>query len=140
MGGNAMYKNILVPVLFDEGHDFEAAVKVARTLAADGATFTVLHVLEDIPQFAVVEIGEAVLEEQRKTVTENLTVAAKKLEGAVPVLIHGHAGRGIVEYATKNGVDCIVMASHQLGFSDYFLGSTASNVVRHAKCSVHVIR
>lgn len=135
-----MYKNILVPVLFDEGHDFAAAVEAARTLADDGAAFTVLHILEDIPQFAMVEIGEAALEEQRKTVKKQLAKAAEKLAGANPVLVHGHAGRGIVDYATENDVDCIVMASHQLGFTDIFLGSTAAKVVRHAKCSVHVIR
>ncbi len=135
-----MYKNILVPVLFDEGHDFQAAVDAARALGSEGASFTVLHVLEDIPQFAMVEIGDAVLAGQRRLVKEKLATSAKLLEGAKPVLIHGHAGRGIVDYATENGVDCIVMASHQMGLSDYFLGSTASKVVRHAKCSVHVIR
>jgi universal stress protein F len=33
-----------------------------------------------------------------------------------------------------------VIASHRPGIQDYFLGSTASRVVRHANCTVHVMR
>ena len=36
--------------------------------------------------------------------------------------------------------DLIVIASHVPRVSDIFLGSTAAWVVRHADCSVHVIR
>lgn len=60
--------------------------------------------------------------------------------GVDVVVIEGHAGHTIVDYAAKNGVDCIVVASHRPGFQDYFLGSTAARVVRHAPCSVHVVR
>jgi nucleotide-binding universal stress UspA family protein len=45
-----------------------------------------------------------------------------------------------VKYASENGYDCIVIASHVPGFENIFLGSTADRVVRHAKCAVHVIR
>ncbi|WP_170501927.1 universal stress protein, partial [Ruegeria atlantica] len=38
------------------------------------------------------------------------------------------------------GIDCIVLASHKPGMKDFFLGSTAALVVRHARCSVHVLR
>ena len=44
-----MYKNILVPVIFDETHDTQAAFLVAKRLAAEGAAFTVLHVMETVP-------------------------------------------------------------------------------------------
>ena len=55
-------------------------------------------------------------------------------------IISGHAGRTIVDHAVENHVDCIVIASHRPGLEDYFLGSTAARVVRHAPCAVHVIR
>ena len=60
--------------------------------------------------------------------------------GAHAVVVHGHAGGSIVDYATKHGCDCIVIASHRPGVEDYLLGSTAARVVRHAACSVHVMR
>ena len=55
-------------------------------------------------------------------------------------VVMGHAGRTIVEFAKEHEVDLIVMNSHRPGIGDYFLGSTAARVVRHAQCSVHVIR
>ena len=110
-----MYKNILVPVLFDEEHDTQASFLVARALAGEGAKFTVVHVLETIPNYVTSEIPKEVLARTRH-------------------------GRAIVDYADENDIDCIVLASHRPGFGDIFLGSTASRVVRHAKCSVHVIR
>jgi nucleotide-binding universal stress UspA family protein len=42
--------------------------------------------------------------------------------------------------AEEKGADLIIIASHRPGLKDYFLGSTAAKVVRHAKCSVLVIR
>ena len=135
-----MYKNILVPVLFDEGHDTQASYLAARALADEGAKFTVVHVQEAIPSYVTAEIPSEVLARTRHDIEEKLAQSAKALPGAVPVLITGHAGRTIVDYASANDIDCIVMASHRPGIEDFFLGSTASRVVRHAKCSVHVIR
>ena len=56
------------------------------------------------------------------------------------VVVYGHAGTSILEYAEEHGCDCIVIASHRPGLGDYLLGSTAARVVRHAACSVHVMR
>jgi nucleotide-binding universal stress UspA family protein len=38
------------------------------------------------------------------------------------------------------GCDLIVMNSHHPELKDYVLGSNASQVVHHAKCSVFVVR
>lgn len=135
-----MYKNILIPVLFDEGHDTDASFRAARALADKDAKFTVLHVMEEIPNYARLEILSSAIEDSRKKIAEKLAEKAMAIPSATPVLISGHSGRSIVEYANGNNIDCIVVASHQLGLSDIFLGSTAAKVVRHAKCSVHVIR
>jgi len=135
-----MYSNILVPVIFDEQHDTLAAYEVARTLASEGAKFTVVHVMEAIPGYAVAEISDEVLGKAHHDVEHALVQSARALPDAETVLISGNAGRSIVDYADKNGIDCIVLASHRPGFGDIFLGSTASRVVRHANCAVHVIR
>jgi universal stress protein F len=135
-----MYSNILVPVLFDEGHDAQASYLVARALADEGAKFTVVHVREEIPSYITSIIPSEVLEKTHHEIEKSLVQSAKALPGAVPMLTSGHAGRAIVDYASENNIDCIVMASHKPGVEDLFLGSTAARVVRHAKCSVHVIR
>ena len=135
-----MYRNILIPVLFDDGHDTAASFKAAQLLADKDAAFTVLHVMEDIPNYARLEILTSAIDESREKIGVKLVDKAMAISGAKPVLINGHSGRSIVEYANANEIDCIVMASHQLGLSDIFLGSTAAKVVRHANCSVYVIR
>lgn len=135
-----MYKNILVPVFLDEENDTQAAYSVARTLADEGAKFTVMHVLEIIPGFIKPDIPNGFLEKARQESEELLVQSAKALPGAVTELVRGHAGLAILDYASKNNIDCIVIASHKPRIEDFFLGSTASRVVRHAECSVHVIR
>lgn len=135
-----MYKNILVPVLLDENHNPQASYLAAQALADEGAKFTVLHVMETIPTYALAEIPDDVLERSRNEVEQSLKQLADGLPRATPVLASGHAGRFVVDYASNNGIDCIVIASHVPGISNIFLGSTADRVVRHAKCAVHVIR
>jgi nucleotide-binding universal stress UspA family protein len=47
----------------------------------------------------------------------------------------------IVEYAEREAVDLIVMGTRGLGPSSRFrMGSVASKVVRHAPCSVYVVK
>ncbi|GHA49741.1 universal stress protein [Amylibacter ulvae] len=135
-----MYDHILIPVIFDDGHDTAKSFEVAKTLGSKAAKYTILHVLENIPNYVNVEIPASTLAEARKYALDSLNDIAKAIPSAKAELIDGYSGRSIVNYADDNHVDCIVMASHQLGLSDIFLGSTAAKVVRHAKCSVHVIR
>ena len=52
----------------------------------------------------------------------------------------GHSYKTILEVAKEKDVDLIIIASHRPGLQDYFLGSTAAKVVRHADCSVLVVR
>ncbi|MFK7879830.1 universal stress protein [Roseobacter sp.] len=135
-----MYKNILVPVLFDNQHDTPASYAAARALGDDDAAFTVMHVLEAIPAYAASEVPKEVLAKTKNDAEEFLTESAKALPGASAALVSGHAGKTIVDYANEHDIDCIIMASHRPGIEDFFLGSTASRVVRHAGCSVHIIR
>jgi nucleotide-binding universal stress UspA family protein len=135
-----MYKNILVPVLIDEIHDTQKSYLAARTLADEGANFTVLHVMETIPGFVATQIPGDVLAKSRLAAEKALKQSAAALPGASTCLESGHAGSFIVDYANKHAIDCIIMASHRPGIEDFFLGSTAARVVRHARCAVHVIR
>ncbi|SDC49326.1 universal stress protein [Ruegeria marina] len=135
-----MYRNILVPVAFDEGHDTEAAFLAARKLASDDAKFTVLHVMEAIPAYVTSQIPDEIMAHSRDDANKALRQMAAGLPGATAVMATGHAGRGIVDHAAAHDIDCIVIASHKPGFENLFLGSTADRVVRHAKCAVHVIR
>ena len=56
------------------------------------------------------------------------------------MLREGNPANEILALAEESGADCIVIASHRPGFGDYLIGSTAARVVRHAPCSVMVLR
>ncbi|WP_420406684.1 universal stress protein [Hoeflea sp.] len=135
-----MYRNILVAIAYDEARDRAAAFDVARVLADEDAAITALHVLEEIP----VHVAHYIPVEQVETGREEALARLKADLGGVadvrPVVVTGNPGAKIVEYASDHDIDCIVIASHRPGLTDYFLGSTASRVVRHAKCAVHVLR
>lgn len=135
-----MYKNILVPVIIGEDHDQTASFIAAQSLADEGAEFTVLHVMESIPSYVLNEIPSELVKTARQETETALKAAATRLPGATTVLLSGHAGRSILDYAEDHDIDCIVIASHVPGLSNLFLGSTADRVVRHAKCAVHVLR
>ncbi len=135
-----MYRNLLLPVVFDEGYDTQASFLVARQLADEGASITVMHVVEAIPAYVAAQMPKDLLTTSQAEMKKNLDIAARGIPGAKTALVHGHAGRTIVEYARDHSVDCIILASHLPGLENYLLGSTADRVVRHAPCSVHVIR
>ena len=46
----------------------------------------------------------------------------------------------LLREACQWGADLIVVGSHRPVMSDYLLGSNAKTIVRHAQCSVLVVR
>lgn len=135
-----MYKNILVAI--DPVHSHaEDALHMGLHLAENtSASVTALTVVEPIPPMVAVEITNDMIEQAGERSMEALRRIVGVRSDVKTVVTHGNPGPTIVEYARENEIDCIVIASHKPGLSDYFLGSTASRVVRHAPCSVHVMR
>lgn len=135
-----MYSNILVPIALDnEGDRVANAIAVAKALATDSARITLLHVIEAMPSYAISYISADILTATRKGVESEMTRLAADI-GAHSVVIDGHSGRSILDYSEAQNIDLIVVASHRPGMQTLLLGSTATHVVRHAQCSVHVLR
>ncbi len=135
-----MYKHILVAVSFEEEHDPTNSIRVAKTLADKGAQVTLLHVTEHVPSYAIKYVPPEYARDLKSAIYTELIDLAAQFTGGSAVVIEGHSSRAILDWAEENAVDCIVLDSHRPGLDDYFLGSTASRVVRHAHCSVHVVR
>lgn len=135
-----MYKNILVPVAFETGRDTMKSIQIAEAIADEGATITALHVVEEIPSYVAQYLPEGQIDANVHELEEVLAGKLAEHKGVTVKVVEGHAGHSIVDYAAENKVDCIVIASHRPGLQDLFLGSTAARVVRHAPCSVHVVR
>ena len=135
-----MYKNILIPIVLDTTRNTVLALEVAKTLADEGASFTLLHSEEIMPVYVAEYLPTEVVQANRESVKAEMEALSKELPGSRIALTNGRAGSEICRYAEENGCDCIVIASHRPEFSDIFLGSTAQHVVRHAASAVHVIR
>lgn len=135
-----MYQNILVPISFDADRDTSGPLKLAQLLASPEAKVTLLHVVEHIPGYAISYMPEDYLKAARDAIQEQLDEMAAPLPNASGVVIEGHSGRSILDWAESNSPDLIIIASHRPGMQDLLLGSTASQVVRHAACAVHVVR
>jgi nucleotide-binding universal stress UspA family protein len=135
-----MYRNILVPISFETDRPAPQALAVAQALRIEGGRITLLHVMEQIPSFAAEYLPEDHRAKAMADIGAHLRRLAQDVPGAAAEVVEGHSGTTIVDWATRHGVDLIVIASHRPGMQDYLLGSTAARVVRHAPCAVHVVR
>lgn len=135
-----MYRNILVPVALDRDHSVDPALGVARRLLSEGGKITALHVMEAVPGYASQYMPEGHFEQRHAQMEDALREELADNKDVGGVVMSGHPGRSIIDWAEDHDIDLIVIASHRPGLQDYFLGSTAARVVRHASCAVHVLR
>jgi universal stress protein F len=83
-------------------------------------------------------------EEQEKRAKSALDAIAANLtlpkERVTTAALCGGVYHELLRDATEWGADLIVVGSHRPVMSDYLLGSNAKTIVRHAQCSVLVVR
>ncbi|MFC3616158.1 universal stress protein [Lutimaribacter marinistellae] len=134
-----MYSKILVTLALDHGLA-PRLLGIARGLLARNGEIHALHVVEAAYGLAQAtqssEVAKQAFERAKSRMQEKL-VGEARIKRTV---VEGHVYRSILDFAREQGADCIVMGSHRPGLSDYFIGSTAARVVRHAACAVHVHR
>lgn len=135
-----MYSHILVTVAYEAARDAAPSLDIAKALLAPGGQITLIHVMEPAPVFTLSYLPEGWREDMRSAIEADLSERAAALDNVGVVVAEGQAGRTLLEWAGAEGVDCIVIASHQPGLRDYLMGSTAAWVVRHAACAIHVLR
>jgi len=134
-----MYNKIIVSLALEHGIA-KQAFKVARSLRADGGQIVAVHVYEPLQGSVNAYVDEEAVAKALQGAKDALATRVADEPDVESMLIKGHSGRAITDYAEKIGADCIIVGSHKPGLIDYFLGSTAARIVRHAPCSVHVIR
>ena len=135
-----MYNKIIVALSLEHGIS-DLALSAARVLVSEGGAITAVHAYEPPNTQVMAYLEEDADEKVFQKAKANLAERVKDETEITSVLLRGpSAGRTITEYAKTHGADCIVVASHKPGIKDFFLGSTAARVVRHAHCTVHVLR
>lgn len=136
-----MYSTILVPV--DLAHDDvgRRILKKGAALLREGGVIHALFVASLIPDYAEAHIPREVRETEDRASYAALEALAAEMDIPAQVRVtHGAAAASILDAAKTVDADLVIIGSHRPGIADYFLGSTAARVVRHAPCSVLVDR
>ena len=134
-----MYNTILISLALDQGHA-PRAFQLARSLRSEGGKIVAVHVIDQVPNFAKLYMSSDNAEEIAEAAKQAIMDRIGEQKDAEAVVLSGHPGRTVTEYAEKIGADCIIAGSHKPNVTDFFLGSTAARIMRYAKCSVHVLR
>ncbi|EPX84772.1 universal stress protein [Salipiger mucosus] len=113
---------------------YEEAVAMARRRDAKLIVATVAPEMER--NLNIRDSGAYWGNELKKFITQN-PAEGVELE---TIVRKGSVHRQIVKLAAERNVDLIVMEAANPKIQDYLLGTTASHVVTHAKCSVYVVR
>jgi nucleotide-binding universal stress UspA family protein len=141
-----MYRTILLPVDLSDQHSWQkalpTAVQLARTFSAG------LHVMTVVPTFGLPMVGqyfpdgfEAKMRAEAAKHLEDFCAAHLPEDlSAGQMVAEGKIYQEILRGAEAIKADLIVMGSHRPELSDYLLGPNAARVVRHAPCSVMVVR
>jgi nucleotide-binding universal stress UspA family protein len=133
-----MYRHILVPVAYEPGIDAGQELAAARQLASPGGRVTLLHAMDPVPPLAIDYLPQGWRAELIAALEADLARQAETVPGGTIALVEGEPARAILDFAEAEDVDCIVMASHRIDTA--LFGSTAARVVRHAPCTVHLLR
>ncbi len=140
-----MYKRIILAVDLADATEAPKGLAEALELAkAWGGSLRLVNVQPVVPATFMEYVPADFDAEQTKRATESLGEMAAKIDlPADRKSIAARAGgiyHELLEEASEWDADLIVVASHRPVMSDYLLGSNAKTIVRHAQCSVLVVR
>ncbi|TGC11090.1 universal stress protein [Methanolobus halotolerans] len=141
-----LYKKIFIAT--DGSEQNKKAVRHALELArACGAKLYAGYVVDtaafaSIPMDAGWEMMYELLEQEAKDTTRSVGEMAEKQSILFEsVVLEGHPGPEIVQFAEEQGMDLIVMGTlGKRGLDHFLLGSVAENVIRNSKVPVLVVR
>ena len=136
-----MYKSIIVAIDLGHGEAGQGLIGKAIQLLDAGGTIRLLNVIEEVPSYIAAELPADLSDRRKADARVQLGVMAPKGDAAFEIEVRsGSAATQILACAEDVGADLVMIASHRPGLSDYFIGSTAARVVRHAQCSVLISR
>jgi nucleotide-binding universal stress UspA family protein len=147
----ARRQHMTILLAIDGSKFSEAAIQAVAAQAPRDTKVWVLHVLEPPSMLLGREMGgqepefEAVWKARRQQAEALATKASETLcksgLNATPIVKEGDPKSRIIDLATEWHADLIVLGSHgRRGVNRFLMGSVSEGVVRHASCSVEVVR
>ena len=140
-----MFRTILVPVDVDDVETSKPAVDRAVALAeASGGTVRFIYVRSLVPVTFMEFVPPNFDSGQQSVAEKKLTALVQGVrlpkERVSSVVTMGGVYHDVLQEAERIGADLIIVGSHRPSMATYLLGSNAASIVRHAKCSVLVVR
>ncbi len=140
-----MFRTILVPVDLGEVEAAQPAIDKAAELAAGTeGNLRLIYVRSILPVTYMEFMPPAFDQEQQDEADKRLAEIAAQVklpsERVSAVVRLGSVYNEVLDEAEKTGADLIVIGSHRPTMATYLLGSNAATIVRHATCSVLVVR
>ena len=140
-----MYKRIVLAVdLADESPSPKGLAQALELAVAGGGELRLVNVQPLLPATFMEYVPADFDEEQESRARAALAAIAAKIQApSVKVttkVVSGGVYHELLSEATEWGADLVVVGSHRPVMSDYLLGSNAKTIVRHATCSVLVVR
>ncbi len=143
-----MTNTVLCAVDVSHGDDDINVIQKAAQLAAlDGSQLDVIAV---VPDFGLSQVGAFFGKEHHDEMIAQAKIQLNALvtkaldpaqnEKVRHVIATGRAYEEVLKLAKKTGPSLIVVGAHKADLTDYLLGPNAARVVRHANCSVYVVR
>lgn len=141
-----MFKNILVPLHLEYKKNHEKLLMGAlKVLDKKDGKISLLYVNENRAHGSVYPVIDEQNEDvynkdalvKLEEIANNYSVPKDKLSFNIR---EGSVHQEILDESQKIKADAIVMMATKPGLGSYFISSTAERVIRHASCSVFVIR
>ena len=142
-----------VLIAIDDSKYSQAAIRhVIHQVRTDGTEVRVLHVVEPVTAYIsaamiphYVPHVAAIEEDRTKEAKELVRRAGEELRKTgfrtSELVEHGGPKATIIDHAAQRQADLIVVGSHGWrGLNRFLMGSVSDAVIRHAGCSVEVVR
>jgi nucleotide-binding universal stress UspA family protein len=135
-----------IAVAFDGSKGSRRALKEALVMARAGDHRLSVIFIEELPRYPGApsetneerERADALFQQLRQEASTEAVSHGVQIQAEKRV---GHPAQGLVQYAKEAEVDVLVLGhSGHSSLWGTFLGTTADKVVRHAPCSVFVVR
>jgi nucleotide-binding universal stress UspA family protein len=140
-----MFRTIVVPVDLAEVEVSRPAIASAVAMAKQSGGRVVLvnvvpimpvMMLDTVPVSYEAEVAEKA-QASLAEVAASLDLPRDRVSAFVKI---GGVYHEVLDVATQEGADLVLVGSHRPAMATYLLGSNATAIVRHAKCSVLVLR
>lgn len=143
-----MYKRILVPIDLQEPDDRARCMGLERSIELCRLYKAKLFILTVVPDMGMPivanyfppDAGDRIVSDAEEMLHELVGIYVPEDIDTNYLVAQGSIYRKILRMAEKTNADLIVMPAHRLKLQDYLLGTNTAKVVRHAGCSVLVVR